>query len=120
MSQLLEVNTFKTQVMFRFFFFQAEDGIRDLTVTGVQTCALPISMPWEDQAGSWKRYRSKLDRPGASSPRQNQHHADQHDQAEHDQHRITYHTTPRLRSEERRVGKECRPRRSSHHQKKKP
>src|SRR5256886_15153502 len=26
-----------------FFFFQAEDGIRDLTVTGVQTCALPIS-----------------------------------------------------------------------------
>src|SRR5207245_7160219 len=27
---------------FRFFFFQAEDGIRDATVTGVQTCALPI------------------------------------------------------------------------------
>src|SRR2546421_7782632 len=27
-----------------FFFFQAEDGIRDLIVTGVQTCALPISM----------------------------------------------------------------------------
>src|SRR2546430_12602421 len=30
-------------VLFFFFFFQAEDGIRDLTVTGVQTCALPIS-----------------------------------------------------------------------------
>src|SRR3989475_1791738 len=29
-------------VVFLFFFFQAEDGIRDLTVTGVQTCALPI------------------------------------------------------------------------------
>src|SRR6266478_7178350 len=30
-------------MIFRFFFFfQAEDGIRDLTVTGVQTCALPI------------------------------------------------------------------------------
>src|SRR2546430_16206214 len=29
--------------MIFFFFFQAEDGIRDLTVTGVQTCALPIS-----------------------------------------------------------------------------
>src|SRR2546430_12490846 len=29
--------------MYSFFFFQAEDGIRDLTVTGVQTCALPIS-----------------------------------------------------------------------------
>src|SRR5688572_32534634 len=28
--------------IFIFFFFQAEDGIRDLTVTGVQTCALPI------------------------------------------------------------------------------
>src|SRR5207245_7308894 len=27
----------------RSFFFQAEDGIRDATVTGVQTCALPIS-----------------------------------------------------------------------------
>src|SRR5690606_39484984 len=29
--------------MFVFFFFQAEDGIRDFHVTGVQTCALPIS-----------------------------------------------------------------------------
>src|SRR2546422_9936403 len=28
-----------------FFFFQAEDGIRDVAVTGVQTCALPISVP---------------------------------------------------------------------------
>src|SRR5256886_12403448 len=31
-----------------FFFFQAEDGIRDLTVTGVQTCALPIWSPWSE------------------------------------------------------------------------
>src|ERR1017187_4190330 len=31
--------------MFCFFFFQAEDGIRDTSVTGVQTCALPISCP---------------------------------------------------------------------------
>ena len=30
-------------VVFFFFFFQAEDGIRDDLVTGVQTCALPIS-----------------------------------------------------------------------------
>src|SRR3989442_5507837 len=29
-----------------FFFFQAEDGIRDADVTGVQTCALPISFVW--------------------------------------------------------------------------
>src|SRR5256886_64947 len=32
----------RIQVVCLFFFFQAEDGIRDLTVTGVQTCALPI------------------------------------------------------------------------------
>src|SRR5690554_7368847 len=29
-------------VLFLYFFFQAEDGIRDADVTGVQTCALPI------------------------------------------------------------------------------
>ena len=31
-----------TRALVPYFFFQAEDGIRDLTVTGVQTCALPI------------------------------------------------------------------------------
>src|SRR2546430_10482509 len=35
-----------------FFFFQAEDGIRDLTVTGVQTCALPILSVCDLQPGS--------------------------------------------------------------------
>src|SRR2546430_2183225 len=35
--------------VFFFFFFQAEDGIRDLTVTGVQTCALPISSPTRER-----------------------------------------------------------------------
>src|SRR6266496_5585992 len=35
-----------------FFFFQAEDGIRDLYVTGVQTCALPISLACEQPSGS--------------------------------------------------------------------
>src|SRR5256885_11051905 len=34
-----------TRLLFRFFFFQAEDGIRDYKVTGVQTCALPIYVP---------------------------------------------------------------------------
>src|SRR5438874_12262276 len=34
-----------------FFFFQAEDGIRDLYVTGVQTCALPISLTSGTPAG---------------------------------------------------------------------
>src|SRR5947208_8566245 len=32
-----------TMITFHYFFFQAEDGIRDDLVTGVQTCALPIS-----------------------------------------------------------------------------
>src|SRR5882762_2769414 len=36
-----------------FFFFQAEDGIRDSSVTGVQTCALPISFAEEPK--SWLR-----------------------------------------------------------------
>src|SRR2546429_2739626 len=35
---------------FVFFFFQAEDGIRDVAVTGVQTCALPIS---REPLGRW-------------------------------------------------------------------
>src|SRR3712207_7876241 len=33
-------------IIFFFFFFQAEDGIRDIGVTGVQTCALPIFHAW--------------------------------------------------------------------------
>src|SRR5215470_2112260 len=33
----------RREARFSYFFFQAEDGIRDATVTGVQTCALPIS-----------------------------------------------------------------------------
>src|SRR5207249_5269126 len=39
------VNLFKRNnyYLMNFFFFQAEDGIRDRNVTGVQTCALPIS-----------------------------------------------------------------------------
>src|SRR6266699_5174414 len=55
--------------MCRFFFFQAEDGIRDADVTGIQTCALPISercnflevaylilfgeLPNEEQLAAW-------------------------------------------------------------------
>src|SRR2546430_14808832 len=35
----------RAEALLLVFFFQAEDGIRDLTVTGVQTCALPISAP---------------------------------------------------------------------------
>src|SRR5437867_5133434 len=36
-------SAFRVASLLLFFFFQAEDGIRDRTVTGVQTCALPIS-----------------------------------------------------------------------------
>src|SRR5256886_3055828 len=48
-----------------FFFFQAEDGIRDLTVTGVQTCALPISslpisVALEESIGSLRNLDSRL------------------------------------------------------------
>src|SRR5712672_4257500 len=39
-----------------FFFFQAEDGIRDKLVTGVQTCALPISSPDRFEAGRPQAY----------------------------------------------------------------
>src|SRR5229473_327325 len=52
-----------------FFFFQAEDGIRDKLVTGVQTCALPIS-PLE---APWIAIRSARDQPdSASQPAQAQ------------------------------------------------
>src|SRR3989475_5001335 len=54
-SSATRVSPLGTQVLVfvvLFFFFQAEDGIRDLTVTGVQTCALPI---FELAAGQYQR-----------------------------------------------------------------
>src|SRR3712207_8388345 len=45
-------------IAFYFFFFQAEDGIRDIGVTGVQTCALPIS-----PAGGRRAHRREPDPP---------------------------------------------------------
>src|SRR5438876_11668112 len=66
-----------------YFFFQAEDGIRDGRVTGVQTCALPILA-----AGSRRCRVTRRSDGGSMSP-----------------------TSRRsARSEERRVGKECRSR----------
>src|SRR6266446_8431783 len=44
MSSTVRVVLSKMSVFSSFFFFQAEDGIRDYKVTGVQTCALPISI----------------------------------------------------------------------------
>src|SRR5438270_13376601 len=83
-----------------FFFFQAEDGIRDLTVTGVQTCALPISSRGEVLG------LEMPDRPVAGV------------RPAHEQQRGAV-AAVRVRSEERRVGKECRSRWSPYHEKKK-
>src|SRR2546429_3531912 len=47
-------------VLVFFFFFQAEDGIRDVAVTGVQTCALPISFM---ARARMKRSRARPERP---------------------------------------------------------
>src|SRR3989440_5075225 len=96
-----------------FFFFQAEDGIRDLIVTGVQTCALPISTGASTRfravlgRSGWARARtttgrrpaSRVPAPGAAQ------------QLEHAGGR----ERDTVRSEERRVGKECRSRWSPYH-----
>src|SRR2546427_1785966 len=59
----------QSAVLLFFFFFQAEDGIRDLTVTGVQTCALPISIIRRRQflsthlRGAQRRVHQRLETP---------------------------------------------------------
>src|SRR5688572_31582717 len=83
-----------------FFFFQAEDGIRDLTVTGVQTCALPIYLRHPEAPGLASSLRLP---PGDGGRAQVVGGAER-----------TF-----VRSEERRVGKECRSRWSPYHEKKK-
>src|SRR5207253_6625720 len=87
-------------VCFFVFFFQAEDGIRDGHVTGVQTCALPISA---DPAGPPEHacllHPPGLGVAGVGSAQGQRVVAD--------------------RSEERRVGKECRSRWSTYYEKKK-
>src|SRR5256885_3733879 len=97
-----------------FFFFQAEDGIRDYKVTEVQTCALPIWCRWPIPS------RAPPCRAGPSEP---QHSLGVlvedflHDvgrQAE----LVPLAQQPsvrKARSEERRVGKECRSRWSPYH-----
>src|SRR5688572_32251073 len=81
-------------LFFFFFFFQAEDGIRDLTVTGVQTCALPISLQRDGERGT---ARARIELAGAREEHAVlRHRIDDERKAE--------------RSEERRVGKECRSR----------
>src|SRR5256886_17660619 len=60
------------------FFFQAEDGIRDLTVTGVQTCALPIS------AGKDGTIRHVMGRPNAQGCRVTAFKRPSAEEADHD------------------------------------
>src|SRR5260370_22251374 len=85
-----------------FFFFQAEDGIRDSSVTGVQTCALPISAPRAargEQVAPARRSLFYCRRPRRLATRA----------------RTSLCSRLTSRSEERRVGKECRSRWSPYH-----
>src|SRR5690348_17924858 len=89
------------------FFFQAEDGIRDGRVTGVQTCALPISFASSSVSETLVARPVKVAEPAGNTPvrltgagfggRGVHGHGDGH-----------AHGSPLTRSEERRVGKECR------------
>src|SRR2546426_2483658 len=88
------------------FFFQAEDGIRDYKVTGVQTCALPISPGWDRWGCVTPTPRGCEMKQRYESPRLVVYGriADN-----------TFQTPGGFRSEERRVGEECRSRWSPYH-----
>src|SRR3712207_8415612 len=91
-----------------FFFFQAEDGIRDIGVTGVQTCALPILAPsgvFAVVGTRWLRGR------GSVRLAEDERWLLQAEPGE-----LLVEVDVRFaRSEERRVGKECRSRWSPYH-----
>src|SRR5206468_5754747 len=101
-----------------FFFFQAEDGIRDLIVTGVQTCALPIfpskaRTSLRDTFTSLHGLKWLADQPVAVRILLRDELVDLVGLARRDV------DVPLARSEERRVGKECRSRWSREHDKEK-
>src|SRR5206468_7466773 len=103
---------------FFFFFFQAEDGIRDLIVTGVQTCALPISAaPAFGGRGSVRDHPAARRRAhrGLRVRRARGARRQAADAAALAPHSAGHHA----RSEERRVGKECRSRWAPYDSKKK-
>src|SRR5699024_11304459 len=85
------------------FFFQAEDGIRDRNVTGVQTCALPISSATTSADSSLLRTSNAC---AASSLCSQVEEIPNPEFAENVW--APSDPTGRDRSEERRVGKECR------------
>src|SRR3989442_11471628 len=96
-----------------FFFFQAEDGIRDADVTGVQTCALPISSLRSPASVKKTRRPSGL----SSSPRGVLSSGTRATSFHVARFSRTSAVAPCCweRSEERRVGKECRSRWSPYH-----
>src|SRR2546422_6965868 len=93
---------YELSYLFFFFFFQAEDGIRDVAVTGVQTCALPIY-----SSSSLTSCSKSNGRAGRISARTTACESSSI-QNDPDMRR-------KSRSEERRVGKECRSRWSPYH-----
>src|SRR5690606_40723737 len=89
--------------VFSLFFFQAEDGIRDFHVTGVQTCALPISFPPIWNSAAVKTFLS------TSSPAMFTQRRIMRSTLQTDAACQAWEPLFRLcRSEERRVGKELR------------
>src|SRR3712207_8495915 len=90
------------------FFFQAEDGIRDIGVTGVQTCALPICPVHPDDADGAAAVAQVAPPEPAEVARTAVHLRLDGDAVPDAQAR-------HVRSEERRVGKECRSRWSPYH-----
>src|SRR3712207_8979641 len=95
-----------------FFFFQAEDGIRDIGVTGVQTCALPICGK-RPRAG---REEGTDEEAALVEPATVEDELVPAGRKEADEDEINFDdVTAQVRSEERRVGKECRSRWSPYH-----
>src|SRR5258708_19278538 len=98
-----------------FFFFQGEDGIRDDLVTGVQTCALPISIaaPEKEPSGN-----GEVVAP-SSTPTRGRRDPARSVRSDATRSRTTTvkgsPSEAARRSEERRVGKECRSRWSPYH-----
>src|SRR2546421_1384211 len=93
-----------------FFFFQAEDGIRDLIVTGVQTCALPIF----DLSTGQQPMKSVDGRHVIVFNGEIYNFPDLRKTCEARGYPFRTHSDTE-RSEERRVGKECRSRWSPYH-----
>src|SRR5260221_5339167 len=97
------------------FFFQAEDGIRDHCVTGVQTCALPISASLRKGDPVIVRGRLKT-RAWNDNGMTRTAHEIEADAIGHDMaYGWSHFMRGPHRSEERRVGKECRSRWSPYH-----